>query len=61
METHSLGIYIKRSKNIVADALSRLDIVDTPNPVENNIKSVSAHYGLEDAHISHPTNYKTII
>ena len=25
------------SKNIAADALSRLDIVDTPNPVKNNL------------------------
>ena len=34
-------IYIQGSKNITADALSKLDIVDTPNPVENNIKSVN--------------------
>ena len=32
-------IYIQGSKNSAADALSRLDIVDTPNPVNNNIKS----------------------
>ena len=43
------------------DTSSRLDIVDTPNPVENNIKSVNEHYGLEDDNISHPTNYKTIM
>ena len=54
-------IYIQGSKNIAADALSRLDIVDTPNPVKNNIKSVNEHYGLEDEDISHPTNYKTIM
>ena len=29
-------IYIQGSKNIAADALSRLDIVDTPNPVKNH-------------------------
>ena len=54
-------IYIQGSKNIAADALSRLDIVDTTNPVKNNIKSVNEHYGLEDEDISHPTNYITIM
>ena len=49
------------SKNIAADALSRLDIVDTPNPVKNNFKSINEHYGLENEDISHPTNYKTIM
>ena len=66
METHPWGyspelIYIKGSKNIATDALSRLDIVDTPNPVKNYTKSVNGHYGLEDEDISHPTNCKTII
>ena len=37
-------IYIQGSKNIAADALSRLDIVDTPNPVKNNFKSINEHY-----------------
>ena len=54
-------IYIQGSKNTAADALSRLDIVDTPNPVKNNIKAVNEHYGLDDEDISHPTNYKTIM
>ena len=54
-------IHIQGSKNIAADALSRLDIVDTPNPVKNNIRSINEHYGLEDDDISHPTNYKTIV
>ena len=54
-------IYIQGSKNIAADALSRLDIVDTPNPVKNNFKSINEHYGLENEDISHPTNYKTIM
>ena len=44
-------IYIKGSKNILPDALSRLDIVDTPHPVYDNIKSVNEHYGLEDEDI----------
>ena len=54
-------IYIQGSKNIVADALSRLDVVDTPNPNQNNIESVNECYGLEDENISHPTNYKNIM
>ena len=54
-------IYIQGSINIAADALSRLDIVDTPNPVKNNITAVNEHYGLDDEDISHPTNYKTIM
>ena len=36
-------------------------MVDTPNPVKNNKKSIDEHYGLEDGDISHPTNYKTIM
>ena len=54
-------IYIQGSKNIAADALSRLEIVDTPNPVKYYIKSINEHYGLEYDIISHPTNYKTIM
>ena len=54
-------IYIQGSKNIAADALSRLDIVDTPNPVKNEIKSINEHYRLENEDISLSTNYKTII
>ena len=35
VEEYSPGLcYIQGSKNIVGDALSRLDIVDTPNPVK---------------------------
>ena len=37
--------YIQGSKNVSADTLSRLNIVYTPNPVKNNIKSVNKHYG----------------
>ena len=40
-------IYIPGSKNIAADVLSRLDILDIPNPVINNFKSINEHYGLE--------------
>ena len=54
-------IYIQGSNNVTADALSRLGMDDTPNPVQNNIKSVNEHHGLEDEDISYPTNYKAII
>ena len=33
-------INIQGSKNNTADALSRLAIIDTPNPIKNNIKCV---------------------
>ena len=39
-------IYIQGSKNIAAGALSRLDIVDTPNPDKNHTKSLNDDYGL---------------
>ena len=47
-------IYIQGSKTIAADPLSRLDIVYTPNPAKNNMKSVNEHYGLEDEDIFLP-------
>ena len=39
-------IYSQGSKNIAADALSRLDTVYNPNPIKNNSKYVNEHYGL---------------
>ena len=45
LEEYSLElIYIQGSKNATADALSRLDIVHTPNPVQNIFKSINGHY-----------------
>ena len=41
-------IYIQGSKNVAADALSRLDTVDTPNPVKSNYKSINEHYALKN-------------
>ena len=35
------------SKNIVANALSRLDMVDTNNPIKSNILSLSEYFSLE--------------
>ena len=46
-------IYIQGSKKIAADALSRSDIADTPNPTK--------YCGLENEDFSHPANYKTIM
>ena len=54
-------IYIQGSKNIAPDALSRLDIVDTPNLIKNNMKSINEQYELEDEDISCPSNYKTFV
>ena len=36
-------IYIQGSKNIVADALSRLDIVDTKNLIKPNMSLLAEH------------------
>ena len=58
-EYRSELMYTQISKNITADALSRLDIVDTLNPVKNNIESLNEHYGLEDEYALHTTKYKT--
>ena len=41
--------------------MSRLYVVDTPNPVKNNILSINEYYGLEDEDISHSINYETIM
>ena len=54
-------IYIQGSKNVTPGALSRLDIVDTPNPIKNYIESINEYYGLEGEDISHPTDYQTIM
>ena len=54
-------IYIQGSKNITADSLNRLDSVDTPNSVKNNIKSVNEHNGSQNEVISYPTSYKSIM
>ena len=54
-------IYIQGYKSTAADALSRLDIGDTPNPVQNNMKAVNEHYDFKDEDIAHPTNYNTSI
>ena len=54
-------IYIQGSNNISADVLRRLDLVDAPIPVKNNIKSVNEDYGLENEDIIYPTDCETMI
>ena len=49
-------IHIWGCENIAAKVFCRLDIVDTPNPVKNNIKSVNCHYEIEGKNISYPIN-----
>ena len=65
-------IYIKGSKNIVADALSRLDKIDnvnntSSNNIDNNnkveptLESLSEHFALNKEDVLHPTSFKTIM
>ena len=65
-------IYIKGSKNIVADALSRLDKIDNLNnnsskndniinKVEPTLESLSEHFALNKEDVLHPTSFKTIM
>ena len=66
-------IYIKGSKNTVADALSRLDKIDNlnntrssndynnNNKVEPTLESLSKHFALSKEDILHLTSFKTII
>ena len=63
LEEYSLVelIYIQDSKNIAVDALSRLDIFDSNNPIKPNISSLAGHFSLEKEDIPHPVNYKAIM
>ena len=55
-------IDIQGSKNIAADVWSRLDVIDTQNLYQNDIKSVYEYNGSENADILHlSTKYKTIM
>ena len=65
-------IYIKGNKNIVADALSRLDNIDNlnksstetnnnNNKVESTIESVSENFALNNEDVLYPTSFKTIL
>ena len=65
---------MKGSKNIVADALSRLDIIDNldkdntstnsnniHNKVEPTLESLSENFTLNKEDVLHPTSFKTIM
>ena len=54
-------IYIQGSKNIAADVLSRLDMVDANYPIKPNMPSLAEHFSLEKEDFLHPFNYKTIM
>ena len=54
-------IHIQGSKSISADALSRLDIVDTNNLIKSNISSLGEQFSLEKEGISHPVDYNSIM
>ena len=41
-------IYIQGSKNIAADVLSRLDIVDPNYPIKPNMLSLAEYFSLEN-------------
>ena len=62
LEEHNPGlIYTQGSKNIAADALSRIEVVDTNNPIKPNMSSLAEHFSLEKENVLHPVNYKTIM
>ena len=63
-------IYIKGSKNIVADALSRIDKIDylskssnksNNNQVKPTLESLSENFALNNEDVLHPTSFKTIM
>ena len=53
-------IYIQGFKNIAADVLSRLDIVDTDNPIKPNMSSLVDNFSSEK-NVPHSVNQKTIM
>ena len=60
-EYHSILIYIEGSKNIAADALTLLNIVDTNDLIKPNLSSLAEHLSLKNEDVLHPVNYKTIM
>ena len=54
--------YIKGENNVVADALSRLEIMD--QPISKDSASMAEHYGLEEDDLpkdAFPLRYKTLM
>ena len=54
-------VYIQGSKNVAADALSRLELTTDAEPIKADAQSLAEHFALEEEDILHPTNYKTIM
>ena len=57
-------IYIQGNKNVVADALSRLDLNTDEPKVKPTMTSMAEHFALSNKDLPkevHPTNYKTIM
>ena len=57
-------IYIPGNKNIVADALSRLELVTNKEPIKAEVQALSQHFALKKKDVSeeaYPTNYKKIM
>ena len=54
-------IYKQGSKNITANALSRLDIVDNNNPIKPDMSSLVEHFALKKEDVLHPVTYKIIM
>ena len=59
-------IYIKGSKNIVADAFSCWDLINNVNNLYNNkvkptLESLSENISLKEEDVFHPTGFKTIM
>jgi transposase InsO family protein len=57
-------IYIQGDKNIVADALSRLELTEDPPDLQPEVNVLAEHFALSKTDVpeeAHPTNLKTIM
>ena len=57
-------IYVKGNKNIVADTLSRLELVVAKEKISIDVQALAEHFALKKKDVpeeAHPTNYKTIM
>ena len=54
-------IYIHSSKNVTADALSRLDLDTNAVPIQATAHDMAEHFALEEEDILHPPSYKAIM
>ena len=60
METYSRK-YNPELIYIQGSASSRLDIIETNNPIKPNISSLAEHFSLEKKDVLNPINYKSIM